>query len=72
MTSTPASPAPRRSVHGSLLREQFGDLDAARDVLARLANVLDVLEQPEPASDDTQQHKAAPASGGRSAKRKEA
>jgi hypothetical protein len=44
-----------------LLRQQFGDLDAARDVLARLASVIDVLEQPEPALDDTQQQEATSA-----------
>lgn len=35
-----------------LLREQFGDLDRARDVLNRLTATLDLLD--EPASDDTQ------------------
>jgi hypothetical protein len=54
------------------LREQFGDLAAARDVLTRLTTALDVLEQPEPASDETLQQHETPASGGRSAKRKEA
>lgn len=44
-----------------LLRHQFGDLDAARDALARLASVLDVLEQPEPAPDDTPQQGATSA-----------
>jgi hypothetical protein len=44
-----------------LLREQFGDLDRARDVLGRLAAALEALEQPEPAPDDTQQQKATPA-----------
>lgn len=44
-----------------LLREQFGDLDRARDVLARLAAALDELEQPELAPGDTQQQKATPA-----------
>jgi transcriptional regulator with XRE-family HTH domain len=53
-----------------LLREQFGDLDRARDVLARLAAALDALEQPEPAP-DTQQQTAARASGRRSRKRSE-
>jgi hypothetical protein len=42
------------------LREQFGDLAAARDVLSRLAAALHVLERLEPADDDTQQHEAAP------------
>jgi transcriptional regulator with XRE-family HTH domain len=36
-----------------LLREQFGDLDRARDVLARLTTILDALDEPE--------HEAAPA-----------
>lgn len=44
-----------------LLRQQFGDLAAARDVLARLATVLDVLQQPEPSPDGTQQQQATPA-----------
>jgi hypothetical protein len=52
-----------------LLREQFGDLAAARDALGRLTAALDALEQPEPAPDDTAQ-KPARASGGRSGKRK--
>jgi hypothetical protein len=42
------------------LREQFGDLAAARDVLGRLAAALDLLEQPEPAPNDTQQQEATP------------
>ncbi len=36
-----------------LLRETFGDLDAARDVLGALGQLLDTLDQPEPAHDDT-------------------
>jgi transcriptional regulator with XRE-family HTH domain len=36
-----------------LLREQFGDLDAARQVLGTLRDVLDTLDQPEPAHHDT-------------------
>lgn len=44
-----------------LLREHFGNLAAARDVLARLSAALDDLEQPEPAPDDTEQPQAAPA-----------
>jgi hypothetical protein len=51
-----------------LLRDQFGDLAAARDVLARLSAALDDLEQPEPSPDDTEQQKATP-SGGRRKKR---
>jgi hypothetical protein len=43
------------------LREQFGDLAAARDVLSRLAAALRVLEQPAPARDDTRRQQAAPA-----------
>lgn len=54
-----------------LLREEFGDLAAARDVLRRLAAALDILEQTVPAPDDTQQQKPAPASRGRSVKRQE-
>jgi hypothetical protein len=42
------------------LREQFGDLAAAHDVLGRLAAALDVLEQPEPVPNDTQQREATP------------
>lgn len=38
-----------------LLREHFGDLTAARDVLERLTAALDELGQPEPAPDDTEQ-----------------
>ncbi|MFP5254489.1 MAG: helix-turn-helix domain-containing protein [Acidimicrobiia bacterium] len=36
-----------------LVREQFGDVDAARDVLTRLTALLDALDQP--ATDDTDQ-----------------
>jgi hypothetical protein len=52
-----------------LLCQQFGDVDAARDVLARLIAALDDIAQPTPDVDDTPQQKPAPASGGRSAKR---
>jgi hypothetical protein len=52
-----------------LLRQQFGDLDAARDVLARLIAALDDIAQPTPDVDDTPQQKPAPARGGRAAKR---
>jgi transcriptional regulator with XRE-family HTH domain len=45
-----------------LLREQFGDLDRARDVLDRLGAVLDELEQVEPTSVVTTSDKATPAS----------
>jgi hypothetical protein len=40
-----------------LLREQFGDVDRARDVLARLTTILEALEEPEtePLPDDTDQ-----------------
>jgi hypothetical protein len=43
-----------------LLREQFGDLKAAREVLDRLTATLDELGQPQPAPTDTQQQTAAP------------
>lgn len=43
-----------------VLRDQFGDLDEARDVLARLVAALDDLGQPEPAPNDTQQQEATP------------
>ena len=36
-----------------LLREQLGDIDAAREVLTALGEILDTLDQPEPAHDDT-------------------
>ena len=36
-----------------LLREQLGDIDAARAVLTALGEVLETLDQPEPAHDDT-------------------
>jgi transcriptional regulator with XRE-family HTH domain len=45
-----------------LLREQFGDLDQARDVLDRLTRILDTLDQPEPPQGDTIQ--PTPASAG--------
>jgi transcriptional regulator with XRE-family HTH domain len=51
-----------------LLREHFGNLTAARDVLARLSAALNDLEQPEPSPDDTDQQKATP-SGDRRKKR---
>ncbi|MGQ0615753.1 MAG: helix-turn-helix domain-containing protein [Acidimicrobiia bacterium] len=41
-----AGPAALRA--GLLLREQLGDIDAARDVLQRLTTILDDLDQPEP------------------------
>jgi transcriptional regulator with XRE-family HTH domain len=44
-----------------LLRQQFGDLAAARGVLAQLTTVLDVLDEPETAPDDTPQQEATPA-----------
>lgn len=43
-----------------LLRERFGDLDAARQVLTTLEEVLDTLDQPEPAHDDTPRQKTTP------------
>jgi len=43
-----------------LLRQEFGDLAAARDVLERLTTIVDNLEQPEPTPNDTEQQKAAP------------
>jgi hypothetical protein len=43
------------------LRETFGDLAAARDVLSRLAVALHELEQSEPAPGDTRRQEAAPA-----------
>jgi transcriptional regulator with XRE-family HTH domain len=46
-----------------LLREQFGDLDQARDVLSRLSTILAALDEPEP--DDTDQPEPARRSGGR-------
>ena len=52
-----------------LLRQQFGDLAAARDVLAHIIAALDDVAQPTPDVDDTPQQKPAPARGGRSAKR---
>jgi len=44
-----------------LLREQFGDLNAARKVLERLTATLDELGQPQPGPEETEQQKAAPA-----------
>ena len=46
-----------------LLREQFGDLDQARDVLSRLSTILAALDEPEP--DDTDEPEPARRSGGR-------
>lgn len=45
---------------GVLLREQFGDLDRARDVLTRLTAILDALDQPESVSPDTEQPSPTP------------
>src|SRR3546814_17113908 len=53
-----------------VLRDQFGDLAEARDVLARLVAALDDLGQPEPAPNDTPQHEATP-TGRRRNERKE-
>jgi transcriptional regulator with XRE-family HTH domain len=36
-----------------LLRQQLGDIDAARDVLGTIGAILDALDQPEPTHDDT-------------------
>ena len=36
-----------------LLRQQLGDIDAARDVLSTIGEILDTLDQPEPVHDDT-------------------
>ncbi|HEU5085131.1 MAG TPA: hypothetical protein VFU14_17450, partial [Acidimicrobiales bacterium] len=36
-----------------LLRQQLGDIDAAREVLTALGEILDALDQPEPTHDDT-------------------
>lgn len=36
-----------------LLRQQLGDIDAARDVLDTIGEILDTLDQPEPTHDDT-------------------
>ena len=41
-----------------LLRERFGDLDAARDVLTGLADLIDTLDQPDAAPADTPRQKA--------------
>jgi hypothetical protein len=43
-----------------LLREQFGDLDRARDVLTRLTAILDARDQPESVSPDTEQPSPTP------------
>jgi hypothetical protein len=40
------------------LREQFGDVAAAREVLSRLAAALDLLEQDEPPPGETQRREA--------------
>ncbi|HET6835215.1 MAG TPA: helix-turn-helix transcriptional regulator [Acidimicrobiales bacterium] len=42
-----------------LLREQFGDLDHARDVLSRLSTILTALDEPDPEQDDTDQPEPA-------------
>jgi transcriptional regulator with XRE-family HTH domain len=42
-----------------LLREQFGDLDHARDVLSRLTMILASLDEPDPEQDDTDQPEPA-------------
>jgi transcriptional regulator with XRE-family HTH domain len=42
-----------------LLREQFGDLAAAREVLASLVELIESLDRPEPSPDDTRGHTAA-------------
>ena len=49
-----------------LLRQEFGDLAAAREVLERLTTIVDNLEQPEPTPDDTEQQTAAATSRRRS------
>jgi hypothetical protein len=36
-----------------LLRQQLGDIDAAREVLTALGEILDALDQPEPTHEDT-------------------
>lgn len=46
-----------------VLRETFGDLDAARDVLTALGQVLDTLDQAEPAHDDTPRQTTTPSPG---------
>src|SRR3546814_16186615 len=43
-----------------LLRQQFGDLTAAREVLARLAATLEELGQAEATPGDTERRKTAP------------
>jgi hypothetical protein len=54
-----------------LLREQFGDLDRARDVLTRLTTVLDALDQPEPEPADTDQPTPTPGTRRRQNPKKE-
>jgi hypothetical protein len=54
-----------------LLREQFGDLDQARDVLDRLTSILDTLDQPEPEPADTDQPSPTPGTRRRQKPQKE-
>jgi hypothetical protein len=54
-----------------LLREQFGDLDQARDVLHRLTGILDALDQPEPEPPDTDQPAPTPGTRRRQKPQKE-
>jgi len=49
----------------TLIRERFGDIGEARDVLRRLADLLDQLD--EPADADTVRHQAPPKGPGRRA-----
>jgi transcriptional regulator with XRE-family HTH domain len=64
-----SGPAALRSL--VLLREQFGDLDRARDVLTRLTTVLDTLDQPEPEHADTDQPTPTPGTRRRQKPQKE-
>jgi hypothetical protein len=56
-----------------LLREQFGDLDQARDVLRRLSGILDALDEPEtePVAADTDQPTPPPGTRQRQKPQKE-
>jgi hypothetical protein len=56
-----------------LLREQFGDLDQARDVLRRLTGILDALDEPEtePVPADTDQPSPTPGTRRRQKPQKE-
>jgi transcriptional regulator with XRE-family HTH domain len=54
-----------------LLREQFGDLGQARDVLHRLTSILDTLEQPGPEPADPDQPTPAPGTRRRQTPQKE-